>query len=250
MVFFNTILLSKYVSRWYYPTIMSRSIRLIQLMQLLRSQSPPIKAADLARDTGISLRSVYRDIDSLRASGAIIDGEAGFGYTLVEDPALPPMMFSQDEMEALTLGLREVRAVADPVLAAAANSALSKIQASLPARMRQEFAHVGLFSKRFHERPDITIDMGVLRLAIRMETAVDITYSDAQSRISTRIIWPLGVIYMDNALALIAQCQTRNDHRVFRIDRITKMDPTNISFRPQRAPLLRAFFEKMRQEKR
>jgi predicted DNA-binding transcriptional regulator YafY len=86
---------------------MSRSQRLLQMMQLMRSMSPPLRGEDLARELGISIRSVYRDIDTLRSSGAVIDGEAGFGYTLVEDPALPPMMFSRDEIEALVLGYRK-----------------------------------------------------------------------------------------------------------------------------------------------
>ena len=60
---------------------MARSDRLLQLMQCLRT-------------LGVSPRTIYRDIDALRRSGALIDGEAGYGYTLQEDPALPPMMFS------------------------------------------------------------------------------------------------------------------------------------------------------------
>ena len=90
-------------------------------MQVLRTMPAPIKASDLADQMEVSLRTVYRDIDSLRAAGAMIDGEAGYGYTLVDDPALPPMMFTVDEIEALVLGLKEVQASADPVLANAAD---------------------------------------------------------------------------------------------------------------------------------
>ena len=85
---------------------MSRSARLIQLMQLLRTATPPVKADTLATELGISVRSIYRDIDTLRASGAVIDGEAGFGYTLEEDPALPPLLFSRDDAQRWNLPAR------------------------------------------------------------------------------------------------------------------------------------------------
>ena len=85
----------------------------------------------------------------------MIEGEAGFGYSLVEDPALPPMMFSRDEMEALVLGLREVAEVGDPVLADAARNALSKLRASLPDRMAAQFKNAVLHAKRWHPRSKI-----------------------------------------------------------------------------------------------
>ena len=99
---------------------MSRTHRLFQLMQALRSLPAPVTAAQLAYATGVSPRTLYRDIDTLRELGAVIDGEAGFGYTLIEDAHLPPLGFKDDELEALVLGLREVAAVGDPALAEAA----------------------------------------------------------------------------------------------------------------------------------
>jgi predicted DNA-binding transcriptional regulator YafY len=219
-------------------------------MQRLRSSSPPIRAEDLAEEMNVSTRSIYRDIDSLRASGAVIDGEAGFGYTLEEDPALPPMMFSRDEMEALVLGLREVREVGDPVLAAAARDALSKVKASLPERMRIEFDHAVLHAKRFHERPEITVDVAALRAAAREERAVDIAYADHQGRASERRVLPLAIVFMDRALVLLAWCTMRRGFRVFRIDRIDKLEPTQDSFRPRRVSLLREFLEQMEREAR
>lgn len=77
-------------------------------MQTLRRLSPPVTAQSLASEMNVSLRTIYRDIDSLRGLGAVIDGEAGFGFTLVEDTALPPLGFEDDELEALVLGLRDV----------------------------------------------------------------------------------------------------------------------------------------------
>ena len=63
----------------------------------------------------VSIRTIYRDIDALRGLGAVIDGEAGFGYTLIEDATLPPLGFEDDELEALVLGLRDVAIIGDPI---------------------------------------------------------------------------------------------------------------------------------------
>ncbi len=218
---------------------MSRSERLLQLMQLLRTLPAPVLARDLAAELGVSRRSIYRDIGSLRAQGAVIDGEAGYGFTIVEDPALPPMMFSPDEMEALILGLREVDEIGDPVLASAARNALSKLRACLPDRIRQQMEHSFLHAKRFAPRPVITIDMPALRQAMRDEIAVDITYTDKFNAPSQRRILPLSIIYMESALVLTAWCKSRQDFRAFRIDRISQCTKSDESFRPRRVPLMR-----------
>lgn len=89
---------------------MSRSERLLQLMQILRRYRYPVSGAALAQELGISLRSVYRDIASLQAQGARIEGEAGLGYVLQPGFTLPPLMFSSEEAEAIALGLRWVTA--------------------------------------------------------------------------------------------------------------------------------------------
>lgn len=218
---------------------MSRTNRLLKMMQCLRMQKPPVRAQDLADELGISLRSIYRDIDTLRSSGAVIDGEAGFGYTLVEDPALPPMMFTRDEMEALVLGLREVNEVADPILADAALNALAKIQASLPDRMQQMFEHSVLHAKRFHDRPEISIDVAKLREATREETVIEIDYGDAKGAQSVRQVLPLSIVFTESALMLLAWCRLREAFRMFRIDRILKLTICAESFRPRRVSLLR-----------
>jgi len=218
------------------------------MMQLLRSLPAPIKAAQLAGELHISKRSVYRDIDSLRATGAVIDGAAGFGYTLIEDPALPPMMFNSDETEALVLGLREVIAVGDPVLAQAAQDVLAKIRACLPDRMRQQMHNAVLHAKRFHQRPEIRIDVAALRKATRDEQVIHIDYTDMKGAKSSRDLWPLSIVFMDQTLVLLTKCQLRQDFRVFRIDRISHLQVLEKSFRPNRVPLLRACLERIKHD--
>ncbi|MEL6860534.1 MAG: YafY family protein [Pseudomonadota bacterium] len=224
---------------------MAKSDRLLQLMQCLRTFSPPVKAQALSDELGVSLRTIYRDIDSLRRSGALIDGEAGYGYTLQEDPALPPMMFSRDEMESLVLGLREVVQVADPVLAKAAENALSKLKASLPERMRAEFEHAVLYAKRFHCRPEISIDIEALRHATRSEYVIEIDYVDGDENRTLRTVQPLAIVFFDRSLVVMAWCELRKDYRSFRIDRIERMTVLERSFRPRRVPMLREYLDRL-----
>jgi predicted DNA-binding transcriptional regulator YafY len=218
---------------------MSKSDRLLQMMQLLRTLPAPVKALSLSTELEVSLRTVYRDVDSLRAAGAMIDGEAGYGYTLVEDPALPPMMFTLDEVEAMVLGLREVQEIADPVLADAAKNVLSKVAAGLPKNLQNELRHSVLHVKNFAPRPEIFVDVAEFRRQTRMENELQIGYTDAHGAVTKRAILPLSIVYMMNKLVVIAHCQLRQDFRAFRMDRIANFEPTGKSFKPKRVSMLR-----------
>src|SRR5258708_22425998 len=116
-----------------WPSPVSRAQRLLDLIQLLRRHRFPISGAALAQELGVSLRTLYRDIETLNAQGAHIDGEAGIGYVLRPGFMLPPLMFSEEEIEALVLGSRWVAERADAPLSKAARNALAKIVA-VPAR--------------------------------------------------------------------------------------------------------------------
>src|SRR3954470_21559892 len=115
---------------------MSRAERLLELMQVLRRHRRPVSGAQLARELDISLRTLYRDIASLQTQGAHIDGEPGMGSVLRPGFMLPPLMFSEEGLEALLLSSRWVADRADPELAAAARSLLAKVGAVLPADLR------------------------------------------------------------------------------------------------------------------
>src|ERR1700752_131103 len=106
---------------------MSRAERLLELMQMLRRHRRPVSGAQLAQELGISLRTLYRDIASLQAQGATIDGAPGIGYVLRPGFVLPPLMLAPEEIEALVLGTRWVADRADRRLADAARNALAKI---------------------------------------------------------------------------------------------------------------------------
>lgn len=224
---------------------MSRSDRLLRLLQYVRTLPQPVTAAQLAEETGVSVRTLYRDIDSLRAAGALIDGAPGYGYRLTEDPALPPQTFTRLEIEALVLGLAEVRHTGDGELAKAAEAALNKICATLPERLQRQAMHAVLQVYRFEPRPEPGINPGLLRAACWEEQAVDIVYRDSEGVRTDRRVWPLSIVYLDRALMLLAWCCLRQDFRRFLVTRISDVRATAESFRPRRVPMLRQFIERL-----
>src|SRR5206468_10895647 len=115
---------------------LSRAERLLALIQMLYRHRHPVSGAVLADELRVSLRTLYRDIASLQAQGARIDGEPGVGYVLRPGFMLPPLMFSQDELEALVLGSLWVSERADAALKAAAQNPIAKIAAVLPPDLR------------------------------------------------------------------------------------------------------------------
>ena len=220
---------------------MPRSDRLFRLLHALRSLPAPVTAARLAEATEVSVRQIYRDIAALRASGARIDGEAGYGYALEEDPALPPQSFSRLEIEALLLGLGEVRQSGDAALAEAAESVAAKVIARLPERQAREAAHAVLRVYRFKPRDLPQAVTGLLREAAWEERAVDIAYRDEAGRLTQRRVWPLAVAFLDEVLLMVAWCRLREGFRRFRLDRIEAAQPSEESFRPRRVALLRDY---------
>lgn len=224
---------------------MARADRLFRLLQALRRLPAPVTADRLAEETEVSPRTLYRDIAALRAGGALIDGAAGVGYTLTEDPALPPQMFTRIEVEALVLGLSEVGQAGDPALARAAVDALAKITATLPERVQRQAAHATALVHRYHPRPEAPAHVVALREAAWEERAVDIDYRDADGAPSGRRIWPLAIVYLDHALMCLAWCCLRQDFRQFRLDRIEGAAATDESFRPRRVALLRDYVARL-----
>lgn len=224
---------------------MARADRLLRLLQAMRVLPAPLTAAVLAAETGVSLRSIYRDIDSLRAAGARIEGERGYGYRLTEDFALPPQTFERLEIEALVLGLNEVRHMGDPGLAAAAVAVLAKVAATLPDEREQQMFHAISQVYRPDARYALPIDMAAIREACWQEQAVAIRYGDEQGAVTERTIYPLSLAYSERVLAVLAWCCLRQDFRIFRADRMQAAVKTGESFRPRRVSLLRSYLAQL-----
>nr|MDH4442356.1 YafY family protein [Rhizobium sp.] len=199
---------------------MSRSQRLLSLLQVLRRYRQPVSGATLAAETGVSLRTLYRDIATLQAEGADIEGEAGIGYILRPGYMLPPLMFTREEIEALMLGFRFVEKRTDETIASAARNALAKIDAVLPEDLRRDMADVALLVGPGATIAAERVDLQILRQALRNERPLLITYRDQRDSLSSRTVWPCALTFFDGLRVLVAWCTLREDFRHFRTDRI------------------------------
>jgi predicted DNA-binding transcriptional regulator YafY len=217
---------------------MSRTTRLFDLLQLLRRYRYPVSGVVLAAELGISLRSLYRDIKSLQAQGAEIEGEAGIGYVLRPGFILPPLMFLEEEIEALVLGTRWVANRADSQLKTAAHNALAKIAAVLPPDLKHQLEISSLLIGPGQLVPSDDETLATLRLAIRQERKLEILYKDGKEEQSARIICPLGIGFFDRVRIVIAWCDLRKDFRHFRTDRIISAKILDSRYAKSRQTLL------------
>jgi predicted DNA-binding transcriptional regulator YafY len=199
---------------------LAKAERLLHLLQTLRRHRYPVTGKDLAEELGVSLRTLYRDIAALSAQGAHIDGSPGIGYLLRPGFLLPPLMLTQEEIEALVLGSRWVSRNGDEDLQAAAQDLLAKIESILPAELRQEIASSGLMIGPQRDRPMPDRELALLRKAIRMQRKVQMHYVDLSGEQTRRTVWPFALAWFDRSLLLAAWCELRQGYRHFRTDRI------------------------------
>jgi predicted DNA-binding transcriptional regulator YafY len=217
---------------------MSRSERLLELLQNLRRYRQPVSGAKLAAELDVSLRTLYRDIASLQAQGAMIEGEPGLGYVLKPGFLLPPLMFSEEEIEALVLGSRWVAGRADARLAEAGANALAKIAAVLPPDLRDGLDASTLIVPPSKAEAE-AVDIGLVRRAIRMERKLRIRYADQSGAASERVVWPFALGFFERTRVLVAWCELRTDFRHFRTDRILAAETTEARYPKRRQALVR-----------
>lgn len=223
---------------------MRRADRLFQIIQLLRRRHV-LTAAAIAGELEVSERTIYRDIADLVRSGVPIAGEAGVGYTLRRGFDLPPLMFTADEVEALVLGSRVVSSWADETLARAAESALARIEAALPDRLKGKVSESRLYAPGFHVSHAIAGTLAELRKTIDARQKVHLDYTDADGALTHRTVRPLGLFFWGNKWSLTAWCELRDDFRDFRLDRMGAMTPLDETFAPEAGKELDDFFRRM-----
>lgn len=211
---------------------MRRADRLFELVQLIRGRRLST-AAWLAERLGVSLRTVYRDVADLQSQGVPIDGEAGVGYRLGAGYELPPLMFSRLEAQALMAAVRVAQPRLDRALAEQAERALSKILAVLPAPSRAAAEALPIRAPTIGT-DDATRDrLGTLRVAAETHRCVRLDYRDADGRSSLRVVRPLTCLCWDAVWTLAAWCETREDFRQFRLDRIVGLEVLDTPFRDE-----------------
>ncbi|MCW0236666.1 MAG: YafY family transcriptional regulator [Ferrovibrio sp.] len=222
---------------------MSRAERLLALIQCLRRHRQPVSGQALAGELGVSLRTLYRDIASLQGQGASIDGEPGVGYVLRPGFMLPPLMFSEEELEALLLGSRWVAERADARLGAAARNAMARIGAVLPVDLRDALDSESLFIAGAPPIAAGDAELATIRQLIRSEHKMQIAYRDEAERESTRIVWPFALAFFESVRMLVAWCELRQAFRHFRTDRIVTLTPIAQRYPRRRAALMKAWRE-------
>ncbi|MBK6025123.1 putative DNA-binding transcriptional regulator YafY [Brevundimonas nasdae] len=222
---------------------MSRSERLFDLLNALRRHRRPVSGRALADEMGVSLRTLYRDIASLQAQGATIEGEPGVGYVLRPGFMLPPLMFTPEEIEALVLGSRWVAERADGRLKEAALSAVARIGAVLPPDLKDEMDSSSLYVVPGAPFPTDTVDPALLRKAIRTERRLTLCYRDEAGAASERVVWPFALAFFDRVRLLLAWCELRQDFRSFRTDRIVEAQVGQDRYPARRQALMKTYHE-------
>lgn len=202
---------------------MRRADRLLQIIQILRRARGPVSGGAMARELEVSLRTLYRDMVALEASGVPVRGEAGLGYVLEEGYDLPPLMFTAEELETVMLGLRMAEAKGDAALGRAARDAVAKIAAVLPEGLRGPFIDAPLYAPSPALVPADIIDPALLREALRSERKVEILYQVPERVPERRVVWPIVLAFFERARVMAAYCELRQDFRNFRTDRMLEL---------------------------
>jgi predicted DNA-binding transcriptional regulator YafY len=227
---------------------LDKTERLFAVMDALRRHRRPVTAAALAEEQGVSVRTLYRDIQTLIGLGAPIEGEAGIGYLLRPGFFLPPLMFRPEELEALVLGARWVEAQPDVGLADAARNAIGKIATASPDDLRDRMGDTGLWPVLMRGRLEPVPVLGLMREAMRIEKALHIAYADESGQETRRDIWPVQLAYYEGKQTVVAWCCLREAFRTFRTDRITAAARTESAYGRRRAVLSAEWREEWHRE--
>jgi predicted DNA-binding transcriptional regulator YafY len=224
---------------------MRRADRLFRIVQFLRV-GRMITARRLAEKLQVSERTIYRDVHDLQLSGMPIEGEAGIGYLLRQDFDIPPLMFTRSEIEALVLGARMVRAWGGAEQGEAAAQALNKIEAVLPAELRDKVDETLLYAPGFKMGAELKRDVDQLNKAASERRFIEFDYAREDGERSSRRVRPLGLYFWGGVWTLASWCEMRKDFRNFRADRMAGLQILEQQFPADPGKSLRAFIEKMR----
>ena len=201
---------------------MRRTDRLFEMIQILRDGRLH-RAQDMADRLEVSVRTIYRDMDTLIASGVPVEGERGLGYMMTAAITLPPLNLTMAELEAFHLGMDIVAKAADKELADAAKSLTAKIDVVLPEDRAAPASGWGFAVYPFKDAAKGFKYMPTLRAAIRMQHKVQIGYKNEAGEISERVLRPLQLEYWGRVWTLTSWCELRDDFRVFRVDRMQEV---------------------------
>ena len=208
-----------------------RADRLFDILRILRAAPQPVTAAAIAEELEVAVRTVYRDIATLQARRVPIEGAAGIGYVMRRGFDLPPLMFTEDEAEAIAVGVRLLARTGDPSLQKAAESVLSKVTLVVPDLLRDYLNAAPMYvSKSGAPVPARRELPATIRQAIRDGRKMRIAYEDLEGRRTQRVIQPFAVAYYVEATLICAWCELRGGIRHFRTDRVASAEVLDESF--------------------
>lgn len=206
---------------------MRRTDRLFDLIQILRDGRLH-RAGEMAESLGVSVRTIWRDMATLMASGLPVEGERGVGYILRAPITLPPMILTGAELDALRAGVRLVADGPDAALARAARVLATKIASVTPAPPEADADDLFVFTGKETNRA--TAHVPLLRRAIKGRQRLTLTYIDPEGRETHRDIRPLALDLTGRVWTLAAWCEQRGGFRSFRVDRIMAIAETEEVF--------------------
>ncbi|MFP7673139.1 helix-turn-helix transcriptional regulator [Marivita sp. S0852] len=200
---------------------MKRADRLYALMQRLKDGHLHTAEA-MAQDLGVSVRTIYRDMDTLAASGVPVEGARGSGYTAQAMITLPPLNLTQSELEALHIGLAAVGAGETEDLAEAARALSQKIDAVLPEDVDSPTGRFGFATYPFAEAAQGFRHMPAFRKAIRARQKLRLRL---EGETGFHTVRPLHLDYWGRIWTCIVWDETTEDFATFRMDRVQDLTP-------------------------
>jgi predicted DNA-binding transcriptional regulator YafY len=207
--------------------------RLLTVLELLQARGR-IGGAELAERLEVDPRSVRRYVTMLQDIGIPITSERGRhgGYRLRPGFRLPPLMFTEDEALALTLGLLMARQLGAAGAAPAFEGALAKLDRVLPATVRnevravQETLVIDVPQPASPPAPDVVL---AFSSAARDQRRLRIRHRSGE-RETVREVDTYGLVYRDQRWFAVGWCHLRSDVRVFRLDRVVEAAPVDANF--------------------
>lgn len=203
-----------------------------------------LTASFLAEKFNVSTRTIYRDIKALEDAGVPIITEEGKGYSLMEDYKIPPIMFTENQANALILAEQLVLTTKDTSFIKDYTEAIEKVKAVLKYSLKDK---VNLLAERTRFERNVNRErnsnnLSDLQFALTNHILVKIEYTNEKGENSTRTIEPFALLNTENWL-LVAYCRLRKEFRYFRLDRIQKMQFLEEHFEPHKMTL-QEYFEK------
>lgn len=219
--------------------MLDTSARLLRMLSLLQAR-PLWSGPELAERLEVTTRTVRRDVDRLRQLGYPVDAAPGVvgGYRMAPGAVLPPLLLDDDEATAVVLGLGALAGGSVHGVQEAALAALSKLDRTLPTRLRHRVAALRAGTTHLPTPGDPAEPSLLVTLAAATtgHERVALTYTDRNGTDSERRIEPYQLVSTGRRWYLVAHDIDRDDWRTFRVDRITSAEATGHRFTPRDAP--------------